>query len=170
MAASLGTTGKKFDVDLNIVPFIDLMSCLTAFLLVTAAWVNTAALDIRPKGIARDGHVCFDEPERCEVVTMSILVGHDAVWLGVSRVNDLERIPHGPGGVPDWLQVGARLREQHASSLFLDSGVAEVAVDSTSTHPMKYQLMVTAMELAGAAGFDDVGVTDPNGLTTTPHM
>jgi len=36
MGAAIDTGGNKksFDVELNIVPFIDLMSCLTAFLLV----------------------------------------------------------------------------------------------------------------------------------------
>jgi len=55
MGASLGTgDGKKsLNVELNIVPFIDLMSCLTAFLLVTAVWVNIAQINIQPKGKTR---------------------------------------------------------------------------------------------------------------------
>jgi biopolymer transport protein ExbD len=45
MGQALGTGDKKsVNLDLNIVPFIDLMSCLTAFLLVTAVWVNIAQL------------------------------------------------------------------------------------------------------------------------------
>ena len=49
MGAALGTGDKKsVNVDLNIVPFIDLMSCLTAFLLVTAVWVNIAQINIAP--------------------------------------------------------------------------------------------------------------------------
>ena len=53
MAASIGTGDKKsVNVELNIVPFIDLMSCLTAFLLVTAVWVNIAQINIQPKGMA----------------------------------------------------------------------------------------------------------------------
>jgi biopolymer transport protein TolR len=167
MGASLGTSKKTRNVDLNIVPFIDLMSCLTAFLLVTAAWVDTAALDVRPKGISRESN-CKLDPEQCEVITMSILVGHDAVWLGVSRVAEIEKIPHA-GATPDWAQVAARLREHKASTLFADSEVAEVAVDSTPSHPLRYQSMVTAMELATAAGFADVGITDPAGLTTPPR-
>ena len=49
MGAAVGTgDGKKsVNVDLNIVPFIDLMSCLTAFLLVTAVWVNIAQINSR---------------------------------------------------------------------------------------------------------------------------
>ena len=56
MGASVGTGegGKSVNVELNIVPFIDLMSCLTAFLLVTAVWVNIAQINIQPKGKTRD--------------------------------------------------------------------------------------------------------------------
>ena len=51
MGADLDT-GKKGsrNVNLNIVPFIDLMSCLTAFLLVTAVWSNLSQIDIEAKG------------------------------------------------------------------------------------------------------------------------
>jgi biopolymer transport protein ExbD len=168
MAGSLGTKHKKFDVDLNIVPFIDLMSCLTAFLLVTAAWTDTAALDIRPKGIARDAPKC-DDPDVCEPITMSILVGHDATWLAVSRVNDVERIAHTRSG-PDWALVKERLVAHKKSTIFADSEIAEVAVDSSSSHPLTYQTMISAMELATAAGFEDIGITDPAGLTTKPHI
>ena len=72
---------KGVNVELNIVPFIDLMSCLTAFLLVTAAWVNTAALDVRPQGKARDGKPCDTD----ECVYLSVLVEPEAIWVGQSR-------------------------------------------------------------------------------------
>ena len=56
MAANLGNGSDKrsVNVDLNIIPFIDLMSCLVAFLLVTAVWVNTARLDTKPVGRGGD--------------------------------------------------------------------------------------------------------------------
>jgi biopolymer transport protein ExbD len=38
------------DVEINIVPMIDLMSCLTAFLLLTAVWSTTMALNTKPSG------------------------------------------------------------------------------------------------------------------------
>ena len=53
MGAAVGTDDKKsVNVDVNIVPFIDLLSCLTAFLLVTAAWTKIAALPIAPEARA----------------------------------------------------------------------------------------------------------------------
>lgn len=169
MGASLGTTGKKFDVDLNIVPFIDLMSCLTAFLLVTAAWTNTAAMDMRPKGKATTGFKCVDDPDTCDPPLVSILVASDEVWLGISRVHEYERIPNLASG-PDWQQVADRLKAHKDSPMFDGHDQAEVAVESTEQHPLPYQHMVSAMDAANRAGFHDVGVTDVRGLTTPPRQ
>lgn len=38
--------GKGQNVDLNLVPFIDLLSCLIAFLMITAVWSQIASLDV----------------------------------------------------------------------------------------------------------------------------
>jgi biopolymer transport protein ExbD len=45
-----GNDRKNHNVDLNIVPYIDLMSCLTAFLLVVAVWIDIAQITIQPRG------------------------------------------------------------------------------------------------------------------------
>src|SRR6476469_2434783 len=101
MGASLGTDGggKSVNVELNIVPFIDLMSCLTAFLLVTAVWVNIAQINIQPKGKTRDtANVQQDD----EHVTLSVLVQSDRIWVGLSRVNEFQPIPKLASGEHDW--------------------------------------------------------------------
>jgi len=42
-----GKKGKKsLDAELNLVPFIDLLSCLISFLIVTAVWTQIAALKV----------------------------------------------------------------------------------------------------------------------------
>jgi biopolymer transport protein ExbD len=38
--------GKGMMVDLNLVPFIDFMSCLIAFLMIAAVWTQIASLDV----------------------------------------------------------------------------------------------------------------------------
>jgi len=161
-------TGKRksVNVELNIVPFIDLMSCLTAFLLVTAAWVNTASLNIRPQGKNRDGGKDCDQGD---CMYLSVLVEPEAIWIGQSRTNELDRIPATASG-PDFDKLGERLRELRKLPYWADHDAIEVAVESTTARPMRYQAMVGAMDTALAAGFRDVGITDPNGLTTRPHI
>ena len=44
-----GGDGKKKSVDfeLNLVPFIDLMSAMISFLLITAVWTQVAKIDVK---------------------------------------------------------------------------------------------------------------------------
>src|SRR2546423_8613294 len=46
-----GKGGKKLlDAELNLVPFIDLLSCCISFLLLTAVWTQIAGLQVASSG------------------------------------------------------------------------------------------------------------------------
>lgn len=167
MGASLGTDGKgSVNVELNIVPFIDLMSCLTAFLLVTAVWVNISQLDVKPKGKGRETPCDGDD---CDKPKLSVLVDSDSVWIGVSRVNEFEQIPKTATGY-DWAKVGERLKVQKQSPFFIGETGIEVAANSTSGTPIGYDQLIAAMDVAVQSGFLDVGITDPAGLSAKPTL
>ncbi len=56
-----GKGGKKpLDAQINLVPFIDLLSCCISFLLITAVWTQLARMDVTQKSKAPAGAV--DEP------------------------------------------------------------------------------------------------------------
>jgi biopolymer transport protein ExbD len=167
MAAALGTGDKKsVNVDLNIVPFIDLMSCLTAFLLVTAVWVNIAQINIQPKGKTRDQAQVQQDDER---VTLSVLVQSDRIWVGLSRVNEFQDIPK-KGDDQDWDKFEATLKEHKASEYFTSRNDLEIAAESTVASPVKYQDIIHAMDIAVKVGFFDVGLSDPQGLAARPNL
>src|SRR3954451_18617289 len=109
MAASIGTGDKKsVNIELNIVPFIDLMSCLTAFLLASAVWVNIAQINIQPKGKSRDqSDVIIDN----EKTNLSVLIQSDQIWVAVSRVNEFTPIKK-DGGDQNWTEFERVLKEQ----------------------------------------------------------
>src|SRR5687768_4049154 len=88
-AVGVGGSGRDVNVDLNIIPFIDLMSCLTAFLLVTAVWVQIAQLGLKPKGKSRNEQMLNPEYER---VIFSVLMQSDAIWVVQGRIGDQRRI------------------------------------------------------------------------------
>ena len=86
MAGSIDpAAAPRGNVDLNIVPLIDLMSCLTAFLLVTAVWVSIESLNIKPKGKSRDPQQIKEENEE---VKLSVLITSTKIWIGQSRINE----------------------------------------------------------------------------------
>src|SRR5438067_184454 len=168
MGASVGTgDGKKsVNVEINIVPFIDLMSCLTAFLLVTAVWVNIAQINIQPKGKNRDTQQVIQDEEH---VTLSVLVQSDKIWVGLSRVNEFQEIPK-KGDVQDWEKFETTLKEHKASAFFADRTDIEVAGESTAQSPVPYQDIIKAMDVAVKIGFVDVGLSDPAGLAARPSL
>src|SRR4051794_30947040 len=167
MAASIGTGDKKsVNVDLNIVPFIDLMSCLTAFLLVTAVWVNIAEINIQPKGKSRDQVQVQEDNER---VILSVLLQSDRIWVGLSRVNEFQEIPK-KGDQQDWEKFESTLKEHKSSTFFTDRSDLEIAAESTTAAPVKYQDIIHAMDLAVKVGFVDVGLSDPQGLAARPSL
>ena len=50
-----GKKGKKsLDSELNLVPFIDLLSCLISFLLITAVWTQISAIRVAQSGGLQD--------------------------------------------------------------------------------------------------------------------
>jgi len=167
MGAAVGTGEKgSVNVELNIIPFIDLMSCLTAFLLVTAVWVNIAQINIQPKGKTRDtSNVQKDD----ETVTLSVLVQADRIWVGLSRVNEFQEIPK-KGDEQDWEKFETTLKEHKASAFFADRSDLEIAAESTTTSPVKYQDVIRAMDVALKVGFIDVGLSDPAGLAARPSL
>ena len=168
MGAAVGTgDGKKsVNVELNIVPFIDLMSCLTAFLLVTAVWVNIAQINISPKGKNRDTQQVQQDDEH---VTLSVLVQSDQIWVGLSRVNEFQPIPK-KGDQQDWEKFETTLKEHKASAFFADRRDIEIAGESTAAAPVVYQDIIHAMDIAVKVGFKDVGLTDPAGLAARPSL
>lgn len=169
MAMALGSGDKKaVNVELNIVPFIDVMSCLVAFLMLTVAWIDLARLDIRPAGHARDAPPCPDG-SGCDDVKLSVLVDAEQIWIGVSRVNDFQAIPRIATGY-DWRALEDALRQHKSSPWFEGTTAIELAVHSTPSHPITYQTMIAAMDVAVKTGFIDVGLTDPQGLTSRPVL
>lgn len=167
MGAAVGADDKKsVNVELNIVPFIDLMSCLTAFLLVTAVWVNIAQLNIQPKGKTRDQQQVVQEDER---VNLSVLLTADQIWIGLSRVNEFQPIAK-LGTAQDWAKYKTTLTEHKASAFFADRTDMEIAAESTVNSVVPYQDLITAMDIAHQVGFTDVGLSDPQGLSARPQM
>lgn len=166
MGAAVGTDDKKsVNVDVNIVPFIDLLSCLTAFLLVTAAWVKTEQLDMRPKGKNRDSQPTEVDPNRKDV---SVLIQKDQIIIGISR--DMTFQPVARSSPTFWETVKSTLDGIKKSADFADREDMELAANSAPGAEVKYDDIVRVMDIAIEVGFKDVGLSDPEGLAAKPTL
>jgi biopolymer transport protein ExbD len=152
MGQALGTGDKKsLNVELNIIPFIDLMSCLTAFLLVTAVWVNIASVQNEPAGKAKS------EIEQPPQPKLAVLIEHDQIIVSATPSGEMRQV-----GAYDWAGLETALRDLTTAG---ESPQVEIAAESSNTHPIEYQHLIAAMDTAVKAGFARVGVTDPMSLT-----
>lgn len=166
MGAAVGADEKgSVNVELNIVPFIDLMSCLVMFLLASAVWVNIARIDIQPKGKSL-AKAKIDDVE--EKTVLSMLIQAEKVWMCRSRGGTCQDVPR-IGTEHDWPKVLATLTEiKEKDADFVDRRDLEVAAESTKSSPVNYKDVISAMDVALQAGFSDVGLSDPAGLAARP--
>lgn len=168
MGASIDTGGdkKSVNVELNIVPYIDLMSCLTAFLLVVAVWVNLAQITIQPKGKARGG-----DPPIEVVPEVSVLLQSDRLYVGVANLSiDPVVLPRAPGGDFDWSGLEAALLALKKESDFAERTDIEVAAESSATAPLTYDHVMHAMDTAVKVGFTRPELTEPTSLSWRPTL
>lgn len=165
MGVSISTGGggrKDVDAEINLVPFIDMMSCLVAFLLITAVWTNIAQINIKPKGMANTAEDRTPPPPRPNV---SILIAQDAHWIGISTTGEREQIKKPSPGADadyDWKSLGDILRAyKEDKGFFNDRNDIEIAAEDG----VKFQAIISTMDAAIMKGFTDVGYVDPPSLS-----
>jgi biopolymer transport protein ExbD len=162
MGAAVGTDeGGSVNVDLNVVPFIDLMSCLTAFLLVTAVWTNLAQIKIKPKG---QGQPSSQDTPPEEWVRASVLITENDILVGLSRVQEIVPISKS-GSEYNWTLVREALEKFKSSSFLQPPNPFADAIEIGAEDKVDYQTIITTMDTALASGFKDVGLAAPNELS-----
>ena len=152
----------------KIFPYIDLMSCLTAFLLVVAVWVNIAQITIQPKGKNRNQPITeiTDPPP-----VISVLIQADMMYVGVSRLAvDPVQVRKNPDGNYDWPTFENALIALKKEEAFAERNDIEIAAESTSVAPVKYDHVIQAMDLAVKVGFTGVGLSEPTSLSWRPTL
>ncbi len=157
MGASVGTgDGDSVDVELNVVPFIDLMSCLTAFLLVSAVWSEYAQINIKPKGLGRKAKVETPvEPPK----NISVLLTKNEIWVGMTTQQPT--LIRNEGNGYDWESLEKILVEFKDTAEFTERADIEIAAEDEVT----YQSVINAMDTSIQSQFRDIGYVDPASLS-----
>jgi biopolymer transport protein ExbD len=154
MGVSVDTGGKggkkSVNADLNLVPYIDLLTCMVAFLLITAVWSQLARLQVQQKGQGQAGE---DTPPE-KVFKLVVVVNADGFNLVADQ--DQQPIPK-KGDQYDYEKLGAELKkikETHA-----DKNDIQVASEDT----IKFEVLVRTMDVALSARFPDISLIDSGG-------
>jgi biopolymer transport protein ExbD len=137
-------TGKNKGADLNLVPYIDLLTCMIAFLLITAVWTQLAQLHVSQRGKGGDG----DETPTPRVVVM---VGEQGFNLVVDQ--DRQVLPRTPAGY-DFAALETAL--QRVKAAMPDKSDLLVSSEDGIT----YDTLVGTMDTVLAAGFPTPALVD----------
>jgi biopolymer transport protein TolR len=127
-----GDRQKPLQAELNLVPYIDLLTCMVAFLLITAVWTQLARLKVEQKG---QGDA--DSPAIVDETRIAVAVHAD----GLGRALDYAR-----------LENELKVLKQ----LFPDKTDIQVI----SEDPIQFDTLVKTMDAVMNAGFPAVSLLD----------
>jgi biopolymer transport protein TolR len=151
MGVSINTGGgggkKPLNADLNLVPYIDLLTCMVAFLLITAVWTQLARLSVNQKGQGQAGDEVPPEPK----ANIAVMVNPDGFNLVVGQ--DQTPIPK-KGDTHDFERLSVELKK--VKDAMPDRTDIKVASDDT----VKFETLVRTMDAAITTRFPDVSLMD----------
>ena len=149
-----GKGGKKpLDAAINLVPFIDLLSCCISFLLITAVWTQLARMDVTQKGQGAAGSTDEKPPEN--QVTLTLFVNTDGYQFAKSTGENTD-IPM-KGDEYDYSKLADVLKD--AKTAYPDKNDLQVKADDK----VLYNKIIHTMDIAVSAHFPDIGLSDKGG-------
>src|SRR5262245_2991227 len=146
-----GKGGKKpLDAAINLVPFIDLLSCCISFLLITAVWTQLARMDVQQKGPGAAGAVDEKPPENQVNLTPS--VDKDGFIFSKST-GDTTNIAMKDGDY-DYAKLGEILNK--AKGDYPEKNDMAIKADDT----VIYDKIIKTIDVALTAKFPDIALSD----------
>ena len=146
-----GKGGKKpLDASINLVPFIDLLSCCISFLLITAVWTQLARMDVSQKGQGAAGAESEKPPE--QTVQLTLFVNKDGYTFAKSTGESTD-IPK-KGEEYDYVKLADVLKD--TKTAYPDKNDIQVKSDDD----VVYNNIIRTMDIVLSAKFPDVSLSD----------
>ncbi|MDP2306087.1 MAG: biopolymer transporter ExbD [Pseudomonadota bacterium] len=136
--------GKGMMVDLNLVPFIDFMSCLIAFLMIAAVWTQIASLDVE-QNVSNEPPPIEEVPPEPPVPPLTIHVKADGHWIG-RKVEEGLQVPKS-GEAYDYTKLEELLVKDH------ETFPAEEMVIINTDDGVAYEEMILVLDLSRKIGY-----------------
>jgi biopolymer transport protein TolR len=150
MSVSIGpgkSNKKPLNAELNLVPYIDLLTCMVAFLLITAVWTQLARLSASQKGQGQAGEETPPEQQ----VNIVVVVNQEGFNLVVSQ--EQTPIPK-KGDQYDFEKLGTELKK------IKDAHPDKNDVKVASEDQIKFDTLVRTMDTALTSRFPDISLID----------
>ena len=149
-----GKGGKKpLDAAINLVPFIDLLSCCISFLLITAVWTQLARMDVTQKGQGAAGSTDEKPPEA--QIQLTLYINQDGYTFATST-GESTPIPK-KGEEYDYAKLADTLKGIRSNPQ-VPADKRDIAVKSDDK--IVYKNIIATMDVVISAGFPDIGLSD----------
>ena len=143
---------KHLDFEINLIPFIDLLSTCICFLLLTAVWVNVGAINVKQAV----GGQPASETEKKPTVWVNMAPGGDVAF----EVRDA-RVPSklakftvpGVSGKPNLVEVESAITQLKAAEPTLNTALIQ------PTAATLYEDIIDLMDQFKKSGVIDLGVS-----------
>ena len=145
-----GKGGKKaLDASINLVPFIDLLSCCLSFLLITAVWTQLARMDVTQKSKAPSGAV---EDQPTPTVQLTLYINKDGYIFSKSTG---ESTPiEMKGEEYDYVKLAETMQQAKKDHPDKD----DITIKSDDT--VIYNKIIQTMDVVISSKFPNVSLTD----------
>ncbi len=131
---------KSVDFQLNLVPFIDLLSVLISFLLMTSVWTQIAKIDVKPSPTS--GDEVDQEPPKEEEEDLKLMIIIKASGYTVTKkgdvVKEIEKKGDSAYDVDTLTEVLKQVVKEHQDN-------TDVTV--TSEDKIAYKELITVMDI-----------------------
>lgn len=143
-----GKRGRSRNVELNLVPFIDLMSVLITFLLISAVWTQVSMIKLGASFASQKNPDELEppKPNPLESLVLKLEVRENGYVLLVGK--DRSDFPLLSDGTYD--SAGLLAQMQKVKQLYPDKQDCKMAVSDT----IAYEKMILAMDVTLKAGFE----------------
>ena len=143
---------KAVDSNLNLVPYIDLLTCMVTFLLITAVWTQLARVDVTQKVESSDPEAALQTP--LPATRLVVQITDDGFVIGGASTDAAPRKLAKKDGRYDLDTLLAVLKEVKRTAP--DKRDIHIGVDDG----IRYEHVIRTMDAALAAHFPDLAVTD----------
>jgi biopolymer transport protein ExbD len=135
--------GKNMMVDLNLVPFIDFMSCLISFLMIAAVWTQIASLDVEQNVAPPDPNVEIPDPPPPPPLTIHIRSDGHFICRKVEEGTNIPKV----GETYDYKKLKELIQKDH------ETLPTEDMVVINTDDGLPYEEMMKVLDLTREVGY-----------------
>lgn len=140
-----GGRGKTKNFDLNLVPFIDLLSAIITFLISTAVWLQMSSMNVDQEISPPNAEE--PPPDKPPLPPLTIHIRSDGVAV-LRKIEEMKNFPSIGEGEYDWIAIEEVVKTDR------ETNPEEFQVVIVTDDGVHYEHMIHSLDISRTHGFD----------------